>query len=266
MAQDTDLDRGVSREVWVAGLVFTGADEANDAPNSNELGASTFGVRERLSRVLTPDGTFSLTAIGGADRVWMQRATKGYDPNGTSAMIKVAHDDGIPLPVWLNYRDPDDLTYYASRFLGLWKVEPVPEDQGGPDDLVKVRFSGRCDAPDDLLAGFMRGRKVALVDGGTEYTGTLGEVPDAALETDDFVLAVYVGTGPVAGPVRIAKFAFSENSVDVTGAIAITKTRLARIDFTPAWAFVVLQNEADADGTWANDDISGATDSLWTTI
>ena len=262
--QDADLDRNVSREITVGGIVFTGSDEANASQNPNELGAVLFGVRRRASKVTVLDGAFSMTAVGAPDRTRLQRMGKGYDPDGTVAMLFVKPGSAMGLPVWENYRDPDDQNYNGGRFLGFWQPNAVPDDQGGPDDMVRAGFAGKCDAPIDIRDGFVRGRKVAVTLGGGNYTGTLGETPDTALENDDNVLAVYLGSGPAAGPILLGEFDFSGNCVDGTGAISIATTRLGRLGFDPTFAFAALHD--NGTGTYANDGIVGATDNLWTAI
>ena len=169
----TRQDMGAVRktEIWIAGEIQNAITDAADTKKENEREYPVFGVDENLRDKKTTGGNVDLKTLTRAGELAMLNMLMGYAPDATS-VLEVDPDAGQNLPVWFNYRSPDDSEYLGARFFNNWAPAPVADETASPDDVSQRNFTGGCDRPLQISNAFIYSEKIAMASGAWGYSGT----------------------------------------------------------------------------------------------
>lgn len=253
------------KEFWVAGSPFTYMSQVGDAPQVTTRNIPRYGVDEDFQDSYTSAGTFTATVATEPAVALLQIELAGYDPAVEQTGFQVDPDVAIGLPLWSNYRQPDNVRYWKAEYRGLWQPPGIGNETGGPLDTSMVQFAGGCDKPLQFLNGFLYGEKLATTSGSTGYTasGTRAFVVPTNGNNAVDVLGIS-GTG--AGPLKVHQFSRGGAMMSAGGVVTANAKDYEEVAGWGGIPFFYVVKMHTGSGSYKLGNVPVAYDTLWTTI
>jgi hypothetical protein len=258
-------------EPWVGGEAFPYFNTINQDDPTTTREYECFGVDVAIADVNTSKGTFSARVVTEPKNAVLQQMLLGFAPSPSIVGLEVDPNKGCGgLPVWTNYRSPDDTHYWMARYDGVWTPSPVGRQTGNIEDPSLPEYTGPTTRPSKeykfaQTGGMIYGELLTTVtSGSTGYTasGSRAFVQPPNADAGAYAIDVIGITG--SSPIATHAFSRGGDLMNASGVVTVTPRDFDEV--AEMWSSVsalYVIKMITGSGTWKGGNPPVACSTLW---